>query len=369
MRRAILWGHRWVGLALALVISFLGISGASLVFRPEIDAKLNPNLLVVAAQNGRIARLEPTFRAVEKRFPDRKISYLFAAKTSAQSHEWWLDGGEMRVYSDPFSGEILGSREETAGVMPWLFRAHTELFAGETGEQIAAWSGLALFSLAVSGLILWLPRRKSGWKRAFWPQLKTNWQGRVYELHRVGGLYLSGFLMVTTLAGMALVWHDLADVLASPLGISNVKKQKSSGAMALALDDYVARANAAFPDGKLSRIGFPTKTDAPLIVRKKLVGELHPNGMNNIALDARSGAILQISDSRQAPMGQRLLNLRYPIHIGVWGGPFSRILAVLVGWSPLLLSLSGFLMWRRRVSAQKRGKSAEDGKKREMARG
>lgn len=345
MRRFFLWLHRWLGLSAALVVSFLGLTGAALVFRPEIEARLHPNLLTVTPQAER-APLQPAFEKLQARFPDQKISLLFAAKTPQSSDEWWLDGGKFRVYVNPYTGEILGSRTETEGLFPFLFRAHTELFAGETGEQIAAWSGLILCGLTLSGLILWLPRRKSGWKNVFRLHWKTNWRGRIYELHRLGGFYLSGLLLMTALMGIALIWHDLADQIAAPFGIANVKKAKATNGALLSLDELLHNADIAFPDGQLTRIAFPAKSGAPLVIRKKLPAELHPNGMNNIALDGATGRVLSITDSRKVPPGQRFLNLRYPVHIGRWGGNISRVLAVLVGLSPLLFSISGFLMWK-----------------------
>jgi uncharacterized iron-regulated membrane protein len=353
MRRFFLWLHRWLGLGAALVISFLGLTGAALVFRPEIEANLHPNLLTVAPQEKRVS-LQPTLERLQRNFPNRKISFLFAAKVPKNSDEWWLDGGDLRVYINPYSGEILGSRHESEGLFPFLFSAHTELFAGETGEQIAAWSGLILCSLTLSGLILWLPRRKSGWKNVFRLHWKTNWRGRIYELHRLGGFYLSGLLLMTALMGIALIWHDLADQIAAPFGIANVKKAKATSGDLRSLDELLQKAHAAFPPGKLTRIAFPAKAGAPLVVRKKLPAELHPNGMNNIALDGATGRVLSITDSRTVPPGQRFLNLRYPVHIGLWGGNVSRVLAVLVGLSPLLFSISGFLMWK----AKRRNRAA-----------
>jgi uncharacterized iron-regulated membrane protein len=357
MRRWFLLLHRWIGLGAALVVSFLGITGAALVFRPEIEAKLHPNLLLVEARSQR-APLQPVLEAVQARFPDREVSFLFAAKHERASDEWWLDKGELRVYTDPHSGEILGTRAESEGLFPMLFRAHTELFAGERGEQIAAWSGLVLCSLTLSGLILWLPRNRAGWKRAWAPHWKTNWKGRIYELHRVGGLYLSGFLLMTAITGMALIWHELADEIAAPLGVANVKKVKAGTGKLQSLDELLRRADAAFPEGRLARIAFPAKPGAPLVIRKKLPEELHPNGMNNIALDGATGRVLQVTDSRTVPPGQRLLNLRYPLHIGVWAGDLSRVLAVFVGLSPLLFSISGFLMWNVKRRARHVRKNA-----------
>lgn len=335
--------HRWLGIGAALVIAFLGISGAALVFASEIDARLNPNLLRVQPHN-RTASFQAIYDATRRQFPNRKISFLFVGKSPTQTHQFWLDKGKLRVYADPYSGQILGAREETEGFFPWLFSAHTHLFAGEIGEQVAGWSGLILASLSVSGLILWWPRAKAGWKRAFKPQLKTNWKGRIYELHRASGFWICLLLFNSGLSGAALVWPEAATKVVSVLGTTKPQKMKASAGKWRDLDELVALANRAFPDGRITRLTFPAKKGAPLVIRKKLVGETHPNGMNNISLDAASGRVLQISDSRRASGGERLMNLRYPLHTGAWAGTFSRILAVFGGLGAALLSVSGVWM-------------------------
>ncbi len=44
IRRALLLGHRWLGLLLGLVMLLLGVTGSILSFQREIDAALNPGL-------------------------------------------------------------------------------------------------------------------------------------------------------------------------------------------------------------------------------------------------------------------------------------------------------------------------------------
>ena len=182
MRSAFLWLHRWLGLSVGLIVAFLGVSGSLLVFRHELDAKFNPHLLHVKPKPER-ASWQTLYDEVRRAYPENKVSLLFTGRAPEMAHEWWLDGGEVRVYSDPYSGRVLGARGEREGFFPWLYTAHTELFIGETGEKIAGWCGLVLAALSLSGLVLWFPRRgRSGrnWKNAFKPHLKTNWRGKNY---------------------------------------------------------------------------------------------------------------------------------------------------------------------------------------------
>jgi uncharacterized iron-regulated membrane protein len=56
-------------------------------------------------------------------------------------------------------------------------------------------------------------------------------------------------------------------------------------------------------------------------------------------------ASLRTEKALEAPLASRLLALRYPLHIGAWGGVTTRCLAVLTGLFPAGLFLTGFFLW------------------------
>ena len=60
-----------------------------------------------------------------------------------------------------------------------------------------------------------------------------------------------------------------------------------------------------------------------------------------------------MEDSRTAAAGTRFLNLRYPVHIGLYGGLFTRILHAITGLAPLGLFTTGCLMWWNRVGSKR----------------
>jgi uncharacterized iron-regulated membrane protein len=363
MRAFWLFTHRWLGLSVGLVLAFIGLSGSALVFRTELDARLNPSLLRVTPLPSKVS-WQSTHAAVQNTFPGEEINFLFAGKTPDAPHEFWLDNGRTRVYVDPYRGTILGRRTATSGFFPWLYEAHTHLFAGEIGEKISGWCGLVLASLSLSGLILWWPRRMkpANWRHAFRLHWKTNIAGKIYESHRWGGFWISGFLLMSSLTGAALVWPEPATNMMSFLLRSPTapiqKPPKATTGKSLSLDELVRRADAAFPEGHLTRISFPTQSGAPLIIRKRLNSELHPNGLNNIALDPVTGVVLKQNDAREVTLAQRVLNLRYPLHIGLWGGKhlsfLSRIIQVFIGLAPAFFFITGLLMWWRKKRAKHR---------------
>jgi uncharacterized iron-regulated membrane protein len=101
-------------------------------------------------------------------------------------------------------------------------------------------------------------------------------------------------------------------------------------------------------------VSLPATPTSPLSVRKHLDPELHPNGRSFVYLDPWSGEVLAAENALLAPAGTRLDNLVYPLHIGRFGGVTVRVLYALLGLFPLLLFVSGCLMWWNRAGAPKR---------------
>jgi uncharacterized iron-regulated membrane protein len=109
----------------------------------------------------------------------------------------------------------------------------------------------------------------------------------------------------------------------------------------------VRRADAALPGGEVTYVNLPNGGAA--MVRKKMPSELHPNGRNFVYLHPQTGAVLALEDALRAPAGSRAYNVLYPIHIGRWGGIASRVLHTVLGLVPLVLFVSGLMMWRNRT--------------------
>jgi uncharacterized iron-regulated membrane protein len=108
----------------------------------------------------------------------------------------------------------------------------------------------------------------------------------------------------------------------------------------------------------LRRVSFPAKPGAPVVVRKRLPGDLHPNGMSYVFLDPHTGNVLRVDRAADASRGQRLVNLRYPLHIGHWGGMATRLLHALAGLMPSLLFVTGCRLWWNRKLRQRAASGA-----------
>ncbi|MBW4638302.1 MAG: PepSY domain-containing protein [Gloeocapsa sp. UFS-A4-WI-NPMV-4B04] len=66
---------------------------------------------------------------------------------------------------------------------------------------------------------------------------------------------------------------------------------------------------------------------------------------------------MQVEDGRSQGLGDRVLVSFTPLHFGTFGGLPTCILYVFVGLAPLILFITGFVMWRHRYRAKSRTNS------------
>ena len=124
----------------------------------------------------------------------------------------------------------------------------------------------------------------------------------------------------------------------------------------ISLDEAVRKAQSALPQAQLTYVLPPAKPDAPFSVRGKLGDEWHPNGRSVVFLDSYTGEILHIENALNAPLGARIANALYPLHIGIVGGTANRFVLFFVGLVPAMLYVTGLLMWRNRRLRRKKSR-------------
>lgn len=325
------------------------------MFRESIDRRLTPGLLVVQPGPERTP-LQPVLSAVARAHPASPVSRVRMPRLPDDSYEIWL-GGEVAdryVYADPYTGRVLGERGARSFLMGWLFFWHTRLLSGDAGERVIGVLGALLFALAVSGIVLWWPRTRA----ALRPSLTvTTGRGATrtnFDLHRAAGFYASWLLLVASVTGMSLVFHEAfqqgLNVVTRSAPAPAAPRARSNAALpALPIDSLLAIAGRAQPGGAITYIYAAVGTPGSTVrIRKRLPGELHQNGKSFVHLDPRTGKVLLVEDGRAAPSGGRLYSALYPIHTGSSLGLPTRLLVLLTGLAPTLLAVTGIRIWWRR---------------------
>ncbi len=349
--------HLWVGLVLSLVLVVLSVTGSALVFRHEVDRALNPDLLRVEPAGGRVP-LGAVIAAVGDAAPESSPRLLRLPRDPEAPHEVWL-ADDRHVYVDPYQGTVLGVRGDREGAMNALFALHAELLGGEGGAKVVGLIGLLTLLLGGTGLVLWWPTKVtvSRLKKGLQIAWRHGPRRLNYDLHRAGGFYTSAFLALVAATGAALVFYAEAGAAlhaatGTPMPPPPPAVHADEGPAAPeVLDAALAAARRVLPNGVPTFLTLPQTGGAPLAVRLRTPGEWHPNGRSYVYLGPADGRVLRVDDAREAPGASRAMHAAYPLHIGAFGGParsMIRVLYVVLGLAPAILSVTGTLIWFRR---------------------
>lgn len=161
--------HLWIGVSFGLVLVSQGLSGAVLVWRPEIERHFVPGL-TAAGLSGSGGSLDAGVAAVRQAVPDGTVRMLRVAQTAGAGDEWNITvpaAGSSRngadtsargtVYVSPATAAVPGIRGRSRDAIEFLVQLHHNLLSGPVGCAVLGYLATATILLALSGLWMWWP--------------------------------------------------------------------------------------------------------------------------------------------------------------------------------------------------------------------
>ncbi|MNK77245.1 PepSY-associated TM helix [compost metagenome] len=341
--------HRLLALALGLLLAVMGLTGAMLSFRAELEHAFAPQLHRVLPGETFLSVQKLRDLAIEER-PETTVKTIRLPLNPDRSARVSLTNGED-VLLDPYRGQVLGIQRPELTVMGMVERFHRELWLSTLGNRTVGTAALVLAVLIVTGWILWLPRRVS--LLASRLRLPFGQQGRqlTYNLHNTLGFYTAVPLLILALSGASFTFKEsvlafYGALTSSASSVAPPPRVTPVEGAPLALDAGVAQAQARFPQAALSSVFLPKSPRDPLRVVLKQPGETHPLGKTTVFVDPYRGTVLDILDPGEAPTAWRLYyTLNYPLHTGELGGMPLRILNMATSLMPAFLFVTGLLIW------------------------
>jgi len=234
----------------------------------------------------------------------------------------------------------------------WVLHFHIRLLSEAWGQPDVLTVALFLLAFIVSGMVLWWPRR---WSQGLALRLSRGRTLALADLHRVGGVVAAGLLLVSVITGVMLLYPGVAVTAVnaltgatSPVAVTPVSIPPAAGAVPMTLYALLQRTESALPGEMVTRIVVPSDP-GPWVVRKRPLGDDHPNGLGFVRLDPWTGAVLSVVPWQQASPGVAPFAWVYPLHIGELGGVAHKVVLKAVGLSPGFLLIAGtWLWWRKR---------------------
>jgi uncharacterized iron-regulated membrane protein len=333
--------HQWVGLAGGLFLIIIAASGSALVFENEIDRALNPSTSFVTP-GARPLPIETLIARVQAAYPADQIGGVRIADKSDQAYELSLRSRQAAMVN-PYTGEVLGLRDREQSFARWVHLLHTRFVAGEIGEKMVGGFSVAMLGLALTGLVIWWPRKiltvGSG----------VSWKRMNFDLHNVLGFYSSLVMLCITLSGVLIAFEGFTDPVVRRLNdVPDTPAPQSTpvaGGKRLSADEAVAIAEQALPGAFASNVGIPNGPKAVFRILKKYPEDRTPAGRSRVYVDQFSGRVLLVENTRTAPLGTRILNLKRSAHTGdIFGAP-TQALYFIVSLGIALQAITGALIW------------------------
>lgn len=347
LRAVLAWLHLWVGLTVGSAFAVVGLSGSALVFHEELLRWQHPQL----AQGAPVVDAAVLERIVERAQPDGLRSVQFPSPSMPSWIGFHADGRRVHYATD--DGRVLLERSADDDVLLWLHELHTHLLAGDIGEEIAGIVGLVSIALVLVGVYLWWPQRGR-----MLAQLRVHAGPpirRWLTWHRSSGVLLLPLLLLATVTGVGMVYHEAArSLLTGLLGGNEAPSPPRPPAASPRWDRVLPAAAAGIAPARLTRVALPGADDGAVSFRGRDPAEWHPNGRSTVTVDADGGEVLQVHRAPAQPLGSRAADAIYPLHIGVAGGLPLRLLTFVAGLLPAFLLVTGFLFWLRRRQARRR---------------
>jgi len=348
--------HLYAGLALSLVVTLIGLTGSLIVYKPETERLFSSKLAVVQPRSTTVS-VEELYRQAHAFRPADRIDrlYTWGGPTAA-----WMfrtirpDGRHQYIFLDQYRGTVLGEYVLDGSALQWTYELHDNLLLGKKGLVANGWGALLLVVLCISGLVIWWP----GVKRivtGFHFHPRAGWRTQNYDIHKILGFVSAALLVVIAISGASYAFPEayrrIAANITGTAAYFAPPESRLDGGRVAPLDQVFAVARQTLPDAELSILTFPASPHAAFTVRKKLPGDWSRLGNQYLYIDRFSGEALRVDRFDRPPAGARLVQSMSPLHYGSFGGHATRILWIIMGLVPGVLSISGFLMWWNRGGA------------------
>jgi len=380
LRKALYLLHMFLGVTAAIYFSVMSCTGVSLVFKEELATWLSnsPKIRVLPS----LAPLSEVVRNVESRYAGEQVSGLIYPLDPERCLLVYVlnkDGVYSPVSVNQYDGSVVGPAPENQ-VLKFLQELHHNLLLSKTGRKLNGCGGLVLFILALSGFGLFL----RGVKYCV-HVLRMQWNGHrsvtVWSMHQQIGVFLLPPLLIWGLSGFSFGFRqefERAVNVVFPVSSLTKKHRKKNGKipsdapMGVSADSLPLSANSwqnpilcppdstnslnlliplatkVCPGQKVVRISTAIDGEDTAKVWLTDCNSFIKADNTEVDISASRCIVTSISRPAQRTSGDLVLIWLQRLHFGNFGGIVSRLIWMVIGFAPLILSVTGLMMWWHR---------------------
>lgn len=367
LRPLVLRLHFYVGLFVGPFILVAAVTGLLYTITPQLDQILYRDALHVpvgaaqldlrdqvgaaaaAVPGGTVTGIRPPIA------PDSTTRVTFDAPGVAEDYA-------RTAFVDPYTGQVravLDTYGEWLPVRAWIDTLHRNLHLGDVGRLYSELAASWLWVLAVSGLALWVVRRRrrARVRRTLLPEGSARGRARIRSWHGSVGLWASVGMLVLSATG--LTWSNFAGdnvgALRSALSWTtpSVSEELPAGGVAAAPPTAPAavgttadRVLAAARDAGISDpVAITPPSEAGQAWQVGQVKRSWPLAQDAVSVDPGSGAVLDTVRWTDWPFMAQAAEVGISAHMGILFGVGNQLLLVALALGIVVVVVWGYRMW------------------------
>lgn len=364
--------HFYAGLFVLPLVFILSVTGSIFLFKPQIDRWEERAFSGLPVENATTPTAQ--MAAALTAFPGAQFqSYRLPERPgdAAAIHLALPDGTHMiDVFVSP-QGKVLGSLDTETRLMSVVQEIHGSLLAEKWGGYVVELAGSWAIVMILSGLWLWWPQG-GGLAGVIWPRLSLGQRTFWRDIHAVTGFWVSGFALVLLVTALpwAGVWGDMFKAARTEMGWTKdrpdwkigagsdhqehdhaaMMKMQMAGASMAGLSDIVKKAQAE------KALHFPVTVKPPGSSEKgasEMAWTVQSETQNRplrmtITYDMATGKQLSRKGFAEKHPIDKVIGYGIAWHEGQLFGWVNQLIGLLTALALITLTISGFLMWRRR---------------------
>ncbi len=389
--------HLWLSVPFGLVITLICFSGAMLVFENEVNEWSRPDLYYVETVKESPLPMDKLLEKVATTLPD-SVSVTGVSISSDPGRAYQVSLSKPRrasLYVDQYTGEVKG-KSERSGFFMFMFRMHRWLLDSMNpgnegifwGKMIVGVSTLLLVFVLISGIVIWWPRTRKALKNSLKITATKGWRRFWYDLHVAGGMYALIFLLAMALTGLtwSFPWYRTAFYKVFGVEVqqraAQGHEQKSDAQKRdtkLAAHREKKREGNDVRKGERSRRPENNHSDmylvtSPFVYWQEIYDKLrrqnpeykqisissgtasvsfnrfgNQRASDRYSFNTDNGEFTETSLYQHQDKSGKIRGWIYSVHVGNWGGMFTRILTFIAALLGAALPLTGYYLWIKRL--------------------
>lgn len=362
-RKPILQLHKVLGLMTGIIVLIEAITGCLWVFKDEIESLYEPQFLIEKTENSVIA-LSEARKVGQSIFPNQSIHGMLFPKQVEPIEVIFYDAEPefyQSVFLHPYTGKVLQIKDHFSGFFAFILEGHVRLWLPKSfGEQVVGIGILIFIFIIISGILLWLPKKRKLLKQRLKLQWKPkmSWRRKNFDLHTVIGFYIAIFALLFAISGsiMAYSWfrYSVYKVAGGEKSVEFVIPSSPSIQLANEtayenkIDELIPVLKNQLPDATAYEVHLPPDEKQSIYVEVFNGKGVYYNSdykfydqntLEELSTDSAYGTY------KEAGFSEKLIRMNYDTHVGAIGGFVGKLIAFLASLVVASLPVTGFLLW------------------------